>query len=370
MKKYALGYTITLLLGLSLSYSTIAQEPSLRSDRPDSYTVVQGDTLWDISQRFLEDAWRWKEIWQGNSQIANPDLIYPGDTIRLVFIDGKPQLVVNSDVPASQPTAPTNTYSSPTSSKKPLKTIKLSPKVHSSSIKTAIPAIPLDKINKFLLRNRVVEESVLSTAPHIIAGQESRVILSAGDTIYARGKFPQTISSYGIYRKGQSYIDPETKEVLGTQAIDVGAANIQALSKDVGTFSITRSTNEARIGDRLIPSAERQITSTFLPAPPQKTVKGTIMAVERGVSQAGKLEIVVINLGQRDALEPGNVLAIYKRGANIRDRFAQEKTPKAVELPNVEAGLMMVFEVFEKMSLAIILEAEKGAVIGDMITNP
>lgn len=369
-------YFLGLLLLLNVTQAAHAQsdDPELRSDRPESYTVVTGDTLWDISGRFLEDPWRWREIWQGNNQITNPDLIYPGDVIRLIFVDGKPQLTVNNPNTSPQLTSgllPPEIKTTPTNPNKSLKTVKLSPKIYSTPIESSIPAIPLDKINKFLLKNRVVEAEALNLAPHIIAGQDKRVILSAGDFVYARGDFDgRKIDSYGIYRMGQEYIDPDTKEVLGTQALDIGSVNLLSVEGDIGTFAISRSTLEVRVGDRLLPNAERQITSTFLPIPPKNQVEGEIMAVERGVSQAGKLEILVVNLGDRDQMQRGDLLGIFKRGSKINDRFAQSKTPRSISLPDERAGLVMIFQTFEKMSLAIVLEAEKGVILGDIVRNP
>lgn len=362
MRKTFLNGLIICCISLGISALSYAQEqPALKADVPLSYTVIKGDTLWGISSRFLEDPWRWKEIWQGNSQIANPDLIYPGDTIRLIFVDGKAQLVVNSAAVSDRPSVTGHHV---------LKTVKLSPKIHSEKIKTAIPAIPLEQINTFLLRNRVVEKGVLKTAPHVLGGQEKRVILSAGDTLYARGDFPKSTNSYSLYRKGQSYIDPNTKEVLGVQAIDIGAVNLRTRNDDIGSFTVTRSTNEIRVGDRLLADAEREISSNFLPVPPKNKVSGFIMNVETGLSQAGKRDIIAINLGKREQLEQGNILAIYKQGASIRDRHAQKKTKKNIVLPNERAGLILVFQVFEKMSLAIVLDADRGVVLKDIVGNP
>lgn len=370
MKNPLLSCMIIACLGLS-TFTHAEQQPQLKADRPDSYTVIKGDTLWGISARFLEDPWRWKEIWQGNSQIANPDLIYPGDEIRLIFVDGQPQLVINNDASSTPPTTnAVDKYAAPSDPNRPLKTVKLTPKIYSTDIKTAIPAIPLEKINAFLLRNRVVEADTLKNAAHVVAGQEKRVILSAGDSLYARGDFPNEVNSYGLYRQGLRYRDPETRDIVGVQAVDIGAVSLRSRTDDIANFMVTRSTSEIRVGDRLLPIAEREVTSTFLPKPPSNSVEGVIMSVEKGVSQAGKLDIITINLGKQDQLEQGHILGIYKRGEEIRDRHAQPKTKRNITLPNERAGLILVFEVFEKMSLAIVLEAERGVVIKDIISNP
>ena len=370
MKTSILRYTALLWLSLGSNYYVHAQEqPSVRADSPNSHTVVKGDTLWEISAKFLEDPWRWKEIWQDNSQIANPDLIYPGDVIQLVFVDGKPQLVVNNE---TRYRSSSNTSGSSSNNNGQLITVKLSPKIRSVSIKTAIPAIPLERINAFLSANRIVEESELDNAPHIIAGQKQRILLGAGDPLYARGNFNSTSVNYGIYSKGKEYIDPETEEVIGVQAISLGKAKMTKQTDDIGTFVITQSLREIRSGggNRLLPNQEREITSNFLPNPPENEVTGTIVNTETGLSQVGRLDVVTLNLGRKDGLKQGTILGIYKVGGEIKDSFAKKKTPKKIELPNERAGLLMVFETFKHMSFAIVLESEIGVVINDKVGNP
>ena len=119
------------LLGLLLATPALAA-PLLRADHPAHYVVKKGDTLWDISARFLRSPWRWPDIWYVNPQIANPHLIYPGDRLDLVYIDGKPRLVLNRGP------------------------IKLSPKVRSKPWDGAIPTIPIGDIAPFLSRPYVL----------------------------------------------------------------------------------------------------------------------------------------------------------------------------------------------------------------------
>ena len=70
-----------------LTVATVAMAAELRADHPSSYVVQKGDTLWDISARFLAKPWLWPEVWQANPQIKNPHLIYPGDVISLAYLD-------------------------------------------------------------------------------------------------------------------------------------------------------------------------------------------------------------------------------------------------------------------------------------------
>lgn len=339
MKKRILG-----LLGAVLLSQAMAQEPQLRADYPEEYTVVKGDTLWDISNTFLSTPWYWPEIWHVNPQIENPHLIYPGDIIRLVYFDGKPRLTLDRSN----------------------RVVKLSPKMRVVDQGEAIPAIPLDDINNFLSRSRVVSLEELERAPHVVSGEAKRLVLGKGDRLYARGEFDDDVYVYGIYRKGDTYYDPDTGELLGVQAMDIGSGRMRAVEDGIATLLMTRTTEEVRVGDRLLTEEERAIDSTFFPSAPDHEVNASIIAVEGGISQVGKMDVVVINRGEREGMLVGNVLAVYKRGGLIKDRVKGDM----VRLPDERAGLVMVFRTFEKLSLGLVLEAERPLAIKDIVRNP
>jgi nucleoid-associated protein YgaU len=346
MKKCILG-----LVGAWLFLTQVtAEEPQLKTNHPDQHTVVPGDTLWDISNTFLSNPWMWPEIWHVNPQIENPHLIYPGDLIRLVYLDGKPRITVDRSG------SPGNNNG----------IIKLSPKIRELDNSEAIPSISLDQINNFLSRSRIVSDEELAKAPHVVAGESKRLVLGKGDRLYARGEFDDSLSVYGIYRKGETYVDPITKEVLGVQAQDIGSGKVRALDKDIATLLMTRTTEEVRVGDRLLIEEERAIDSTFFPSAPKMEVNAQIIAVEGGVTQVGKMAVVVINRGDREGMQIGNVLAVYKLGGVVKDRVKGD----VVTLPDERAGLMMIFRTFEKLSLGIVLEADRPLAVKDLVRNP
>ena len=346
MKKLLLGLAAASLFSLSVW----AEDVLLKDSHPDRYTVVKGDTLWDISDKFLQNPWMWPEIWHVNPQIDNPHLIYPGDVIKLIYLDGRPRLTVER----------TRTV------KMSPGTVKLSPTVHVMPLGEAIPAIPLDVIDTFLSRSRVVMPLDIDRAPYVLAGADRRLIVGAGDQMYARGDFPANQPVYGVYRRGQTFVDPDTDEVLGLEALDIGTAKLRAVNDDVGTLAVTRTTEEIRIEDRLMPHEERAVDSTFYPSSPEDEIRGVILAVEGGVSQIGKMDVVVINRGRREGLEIGNVMAIYKEGEKVRDRITNE----VVALPDERAGLLMVFRTYEKLSYALVLESDKPLAVADRVRNP
>lgn len=342
MKKRILGLlSATILATNFLATQVNADEVQLRADYPEQHVVVKGDTLWDISNTFLNTPWMWPEIWHVNPQIENPHLIYPGDVVRLIYLDGKPRIVID-------------------------RVVKLSPQMRVVDEREAIASIPLDRINKFLSRTRVVEPGALEIAPYVVSGEDKRLLTGEGDRVYARGDFDPSISAYGVYRKGQTYKDPKTGEVLGVEAIDIASSRMRALDENVATLAITRSKQETRIGDRLLQDEERTIESTFYPSAPDVKVDGEIIAVEGGVTQVGKLSVVVLNRGDREGIKVGNVMAIYKRGGQVRDRVRGDM----VKLPDERAGLLMVFRTFEKLSLGLVLEADRALSTTDLIKNP
>lgn len=352
---------VALLLSIALVNPALAADSILRPDHPERYTVEEGDTLWDIASMFLTDAWLWPEIWQINPDIDNPHLIYPGDVITLTYVDGQPQLTVargkESRTVKLSPSQPVATGE---------RNVKLEPRVRISPLTSAIPAIPLDAIAPLLTTGRIVEEDTLELAPYILAGTSDRLIFGPGDKFYARGDWTPGTTVYGIFREGEVYQDPETGEILGYEAREVGTASIEVQQDSVYTLELTSVKEDVRLGDRLLPTEERRVESTFFPTSPSQDVEGVIMTVLGGVTQVGRNDVVAINRGSEDGVNVGDVMAIYKSGKIIRDRIAREK----VQLPPERAGLLMLFRTFEKMSYGLVLQTEEPLRVGDSVQNP
>ena len=319
----------------------------LREGFPQQYTVVPGDTLWDISAKFLREPWQWPELWQANPRIENPDLIYPGDSLSLVYVNGQPRLTLDRGASRG--------------------TFKLSPRVRSSPVAEAIPSIPLRSIKSFLLSNRIVDKvEDFDKAPYIVAGDAERVLSGVGDRIFARGQFDPAQPVYGIFRQGKTYTDPQTQAFLGINADDIGSGEILATEGDVATLALQRTTQEVRLGDRLFSGEERSINTTFMPSAPKNEINGLIIDVPRGVTQVGALDVVTLNKGQRDGLAEGNVLEVMKTGETVRDRI----TGQPLKIPDERAGLLMVFRTYDKLSYGLVLNASRSLAVMDKVRNP
>lgn len=333
------------VIGLSMLLALPALSLEVRDGAPDTYVVKKGDTLWGIAGMYLEQPWRWPELWDVNPQIDNPHLIFPGDRLTLTWVDGEPRLGVQRS-----------------------RDVTLTPRMRVSPLDLAIPMIPLDEIGAFLRRHRIVSAEDINQSAYIVAAAQSHLVSGAGDTVYGRGRFPDDEPTYGIFRAGEIYRDPVTQEVLGYQAQDIGNAQLLGSNRDdVVELEVTRVTEEVRIADRLLPPEERILDATFQPrAPDQEIRNGYMIAVDGGVSQIGTMDIVVLNRGARDGLEIGHVLAIYQAGEMVFDEVAGDN----VRLPDSRAGLCMVFEVAEKASYAVVLKADRALKVMDKVKNP
>jgi hypothetical protein len=352
MRKLLPVLLCTTLIALSSgAYSTGDLGQYLRPGHPESHTVVRGDTLWDISGRFLAQPWLWPEVWRVNPQIENPHLIFPGDIIRLVYVDGEPTLTLERGGVE---------YVSASGNGD-----RLSPRIRATPLESAIPTIDLDAIQGFLVQNRVVEPDVLAAAPYVVEGESERIVLGSGDRLYVRGNLPQA-QGFNFVRRGPLYVDPETGEVLGQEATYVGRGRVLGRERDIGTMQVSESREEVKVGDRVLPTEERRVDARFFPAAPGRQIDGQIISVFGGVTQVGQFDVVVLNRGTREGLDVGHVLAIYKRGALARDRIANEM----VRLPSERAGVLMVFRVFDKLSYGLVLQTERPLAVLDQVKNP
>ena len=333
---------LSCLAGLILSGVVAAETVALKNGHPAEYTVVKGDTLWDISAMFLRDPWRWPDIWHANQQIANPHLIYPGDVLSLVYINGQPRLMLNRG------------------------TVKLSPQIRSTPIDDAIPVVPIDAIQGFLSRPYVLETGQLENAPYIVAFADEHIMGGSGQRFYGRN-LDSSINKYEVVRQGGDYIDSETGELLGHEAVYIGSSVVQKQG-DPSTLLLTETQQESLAGDRLLPAEEDVSLMNFHPKTPATRVDGAIISVLNGVTQIGQYNVVVIDRGEQNGLEVGDVLHIKSRGETIKDDFSSTRNDM-VKLPDEDAGLLMVFRTFDRVSFGIVMHATRAMHVLDKVSS-
>jgi len=416
-------------LALLLAMPALADTLKLQDNAPDTYVVVKGDTLWDISGRFLKDPWRWPQIWNMNrEEIKNPHWIYPGDLVVLDRSGKEPRLSLVKG------------------SNNGMQTVKLSPGVRATDIGgDAIPSIPINAIHAFLNQPLLVSDEELEKAPQIIGTNEERVIMTASDTAYATSDESGT-TRWQIYRKGQALTDPDNGKLLGHEAEYLGDAET-LVPGNPQKLRITRVTQEVLPKDKLIP-AQAHTQFEFVPRAPEKTISGKVISAygATGVANSGRYQTVVINRGAQDGLEPGHVLAVYRAGKVVKidkagrqrwvyldsgcikpgekvsfdqfyepakvmedcnpsaevlagpwaymdlgclkpgkkvsfdqffdprevyDRGCTDKMQtESIQLPDARTGLVMVYRVFDHVSYALIMQSERPVYLLDTVKNP
>jgi hypothetical protein len=293
----------------------------LAEGHPNEYVVQVGDTLWDIAATFLRDPWYWPEIWYVNPEIENPHLIYPGDILGLVTIDGAPRI--------------TNVRSS---------TYRMSPQARITPLTEAINSVPFDKIAAFLSVGTVIEKGEADAMPYIVASRGEHLITAAGNSVYIRGADGAAPGTrFNIIHIGDELTDPDDGDVLGYHGLLVGKGTLRA-GGDPGTFALTNTTREIREGDRLIPEIVN-IPLNYFPKAPSSEIDGRIMAVVGGVTQIGQYQVVIVNRGTNDGLGDGDVLSVFQTGQKVDDRFEGG----SVTLPDEHAGMMMIFKAYDRI---------------------
>ncbi|MDP2811871.1 MAG: LysM peptidoglycan-binding domain-containing protein [Rhodocyclaceae bacterium] len=314
----------------------------LAPDAPDRHIVVPGDTLWGIASKFLRDPYRWSELWRLNpDQIKNPHRIYPGQVVILDRSGSDPKLKLG-------------------------RLVKAEPRIYLDDEKREIPAIPQQAIEPFLSQPLVIDAGGLDNAPRVVATVESRVYIGAGETFYVKD-VKQQARAWQIYRPGDALKDPDNDEVLGHEAIYIGSAHLVAEGQPA-TFLAVTTKQEIGQGDRLVPASRPDVTS-YVPHRPDKVIRGRVISIYGGVGEGSRYSIVSLSRGKKDGLEVGHVLALYRDGAEVTNRFEADK-PETYKLPNERYGLVFVFRVFERVSYALVMDTNRPLSPGDVVRTP
>lgn len=337
--------------------SSTTTKPALNPNYPKRYVVKKGDTLWDIAGKILQHPWHWKELLATNPHIKNPQRIYPGDVIEIVVLQNKPVISIKQTGTVKLSPKPT--------------TVKLSPKVRSETLDNAIPTIPLVEIKPFLTGNRIVMPEALQDAPHIVAHESERIIAGTGDVIYVSGLHTEknAPSQYALFRRGESFTNPTTKELIGINAVYVGDAELLK-SGDPATMILSNTNGEVVKGDKLLPRDTSNTQVHFMPKAPNRPINGQIISIEGGLALVGQYQVIIIDQGRTNGLEVGDVLDIYTNSRTVTNLGDDGEQEEPVKIPGYKQGEMMVFRTFDKASYGLILTANSPIQIMNKVTNP
>lgn len=310
------------------------------------YVVKKGDTLWDISEYFLADPWLWPEVWYINPDISNPHLIYPGDVITLVWVNGKPMLI-RGDVPPESGD------------------VRLSPRIRNTELAQPIPAIPLEAVRHFLTGARFITPEELANSPYVLAPADTHLLSARGMEFYAR-RFNQPFEeTYLVVHPGQVYTDPVTGAVIGQEGIDAGEAEL-LVEGETATLRVTETHREIVPGDRLFPVPPAEFVDDIFLTIPEQRVEGRVAAHFDLHLQAGNYDVVTINLGSNDGITQGSVLEVFKHSGYTKDPVSGE----TVSLPEEFAGVVVVFRTEAQVAHALVMSSNRQININDILRSP
>ncbi len=169
-----------------------------------------------------------------------------------------------------------------------------------------------------------------------------------------------------MFRPGKPLVDPDTKQVLGYEAIYLGDARVLKTG-DPSTIEIIRTAQEILRDDRLVAATSVDLTN-FVPHAPPAGVRGRVISAYGGVAEVGRGYIITLNLGSRQGMELGHVLAINRAGKVAAYRSGDQK--KEVILPEERIGLALIFRIFDNVSYALVMKSDLSIQIGDTVVTP
>lgn len=312
-----------------------------QSDETLRHTIVKGDTLWNLSSRYLEQPWLWPELWEQNTYIENPHLIFPDDVLLISPMSIR--LIRNNSLPTN----------------------KLSPKIRSKPAH-AITTIDPNVIMPFLNQSIIVESEVLAGSAYVLRGLDDKIILGKGSRFYATDLPPSDASEYLLFHSGRAIEDKVTNTTYGIEGVHLGRAIMIKRGDKVAELEVVSANQDIRPGDRLIPIEEPTELPHYFPRRPDSQVDTRIISIPRGIAEVGRRDVVIVSGGQIDGLKAGHVLEVFSYKGKIKDPI----TGKLVALPDYRIATAMIFKAYEKVSYALLMQASATVKIGDRASSP
>jgi LysM repeat protein len=389
------------------AYAQNAQQPSqpenapIRSQPPSElsmpeqpgptseYTIQKGDTLWDLSQKFLSSPWYWPKIWSLNPGIENPHWIYPGGKLKIV--PGASGAQAQVPAPAggqgevSTQLEPGGGTDSAVSMNMPrsadLDVVSRNSRESAASAgavsvsgKLAFAPPPVVAVRT----SGLVSAEERKNAGTLDASFEEKQLLSPYDTAYVvfKGAPPVRVGDrLVIFRPDGEIIDPVTHKKLAEQTRTMGVAKVLSIRDRQCTVQVERNFEEIERGDLARPwvPQEKRVT----PRPNTADVNGFIVGdTSKEISELGESNLVYIDRGSADGVQEGNTFAVVRRGDGLNESMVSAKAMSGglaakaaakVDVPKENVGLLLVTDTSEHVSTAIVVRSLRELSPGDAV---
>lgn len=349
-----LVFFLALVVFPSLAWASFSQ-PLVKDGIPSVYTVQEGDTLWDISAHFLSNPWLWPQLWQANSYIDNPHLIYPGDQLHLIWVEGQPTLQLK-------------------------KLVKLSPKIR-------VKRAPITTLQESLLLPYLAEHKLLTPAhldrlPRVLGDSNEKGYMSLSDTVWVDTAL-ESGEWWRVYRLGVEFSrnqgvgeDAWPAQVVALK--EIAKVKIDGIKGNASRVSVQSLRQEIRQNDVLLPAPlpGSEMTLSFVPSTPPADVQATVLGPLNDQSYIATSEVVVLDRGHLDHVSAGNIFQLYRSGAKVegeRGDYRYQNSGYANDqhqLSEIVLGEVMVIRPYEYFSLAVVMSATEPFKAGVMALPP
>lgn len=311
------------------------------------HTVEKGDTLWDLSQKFLGSPWYWPKVWSYNPEIANPHWIYPGNEVRF-FASGEE---VPTQVEVGQPEAEVEQGEMYDDKVNVFGQVGFRPK---NAISVASPGF---------VTNREVEES-----GSLYGSFAEATMLSYPDRIYVKfKKAPRMGEIYLVFRSVGEVIHPITKEPIGSMTAILAEVKVIRVDKDnSATVQIWKQYDEVVRGDLVGPVNEPVIRAVAA-RPNERDVKDVILVadVRRYPAMLGENSLAIMDKGSDDGVKMGNVFTIWRQQDPLPQDALMQPTLVDEGVPREDIGQCVAFEVKAKATMCLVTSSIREFVLGD-----
>ncbi len=335
-------------------FARVVTKAKFKHNAPKRYVVKKGDTLWGISNKFLQNPAYWPEVWDKNQKVRNPHLIYPGDVL---FIYQGHRNVKLSDGSIVE---------------------KLIPQMR---IERTGGGEPISTLSPFLVWPKVVDEDTIKNAPYIVDARDANILIERDQTVYIKNLADrQAGGEYAIFNVGKVISDPETQTVYGREVTYNGFLNVEkpALNADVATAQVVESKREIKRGDRLLYIEDHTHTLKMPITIPDRKVRGSIISLFDADMITGQTQVITINQGARNGIKPGFTLGVYSPGKMVDDPIAKQTGTKFYEpvqaakvgIPPSRAATAIVYKVLNDISYAVLTKSTHEVKSGYKIGNP
>jgi len=329
------------------------------AEAPDQHTVESGDTLWDLTEKYLKSPWYWPKVWSINPQIANPHLIFPGD---IVLFKGSGEIVPDfNDVPGDDEELARSG-----------KTLDGTPDSYKDYVQLGgkYKIIKYTGVNDTVFdvtRKGFISQEKLGETAEIIGSHHEKELLATEDSCYIKiDNFSASIGDYvQFFRTIEEVIHPETGEPAGKRIEIMGKGKVLSINEsNIATLKIVKSFDAISRGDKI-----RAWENNLLNIPIKETdvkVKATILTSYDPVVHLGDGHIIYLDKGSKSGLEVGHMLSVFKKGDGIR---AIEEKEESTKLPYELVGEVVILKVEDNTSAAIITKSLVNIIKGDKVSS-